>query len=133
MAIDAFQPDGAVAHGGIQFGGGGEAAQAPCFLIPAAADDPGAARIFGGIGGDLGLGLGQRMRVRQVQRQGVEADAHHMGMGVDQAGHHHRIMAVGEEIELVGALVAIAQQLLDPALLVDDQTGEVLDLALHPA
>ena len=94
MAVDPLQPDRPVAHGGVEIGGGGEAAQAPALLVPAAADDPARGRVGGGIGADPRLRLGQRIGVAEIERERAHAEAHDMAVRVDQAGDEGAAAAV---------------------------------------
>ena len=147
MAIDPLQPHRHVADGGVQFGGGGEAAQTPLFLIPAGADDPFAAVIGLRIGTDLRLRLRQRSRVRQVERDERQAIAHDMPMRVDQARDHRLAAGVHLERGCLGPfgprlalfrlfrlifrfLVPLRQQLFDLAIIVDLQGDKAHDLAI---
>ena len=67
MAIDAFEPDGAVRHRGVEVGGGREAAEAPALLVPPAADDPAPLGIGAGVFRDLRLDQSALRRVGRAQ------------------------------------------------------------------
>src|SRR5690606_15785844 len=123
---DALEPDRPVAHHGIQFGGGGEAAETPDFLVPAAPDDPRAFGIGGGILGDLALGLGERAGFREVDGEQAQPEAHHVCVRVDQAGNDRPATAVLAVVGTRGTF-AIADELGDLALVVDQHGLEARD------
>ncbi len=116
MAVDAGEDDRAVPHHGVDVGGGGEAAEAPALLIPAAALHPERRGMLRRIGSDAGLGVRQRCGVVELEAQRHEAQLHDMAVRVDQTGDQVRALGVEAEIELFRALVALLQEASPPGL-----------------
>lgn len=129
MAVDPFEPYGAIAYHRVELGCGREATQAPDFLVPAATEDPGTVGKLLGIGRDQRLRFLERLGLRQVEGQRAEADAHHVNVCVEQAGHHHAAPAILAKIDVARQFLAALEDLLDPAIVTDEQGDEALDLA----
>ena len=53
-----------------------------------------------------------------------------MDMGINQSGHQDPVFALDQVIDLGGPLVAAAIDLLDPAIIADQQPGKMFDLTL---
>src|SRR3546814_1714859 len=87
MTVDPLQPHRPVGHDGVDVGGGGEAAETPFLLVPAAPDDPAGAGIRGGISGDLRLRFLQCVGVREIEGEGCEAEAHDMAVSIRSEEH----------------------------------------------
>ncbi len=130
MAVGAFQHHRAIAHHGIEFGGGGEPAQAPGLLVPAAPDKPGPRREFCGIGGQQRLRFLQRAGARKVERQLGKAGVHDMGMAVDEAGQHGPTFEIDVIVDLRFGPVAEIEQLHDPPVFVHDHAGKAVHAAV---
>ena len=130
MAIDPFEPDGAIGHRRVEVGGGGETPEPPFLLVPAAPDDPPAVGVGGGVFADQQLRFFQRDRVRQVERQGAEAEAHHVQVRIDQAGDHDLAFAIEQVVDLLGPPVAAFEHLAYAPAVVDPQPGEAHHLAV---
>ena len=128
MAVDPGQHDRPVADRGVELGGGGEAAQPPLLLVPAAAQDPRPVGVGGGIGADPRLRLGEAVRVRQVERQHLEAEVHQVAVAVDKAGQQHPPLHVGAPVEPLGPLVDRRQQADHLAVGGEQQAGEADDV-----
>ena len=118
MAIYPLQPDRPVRNHGVQIGCCRKTAKTPFFLIPATAQNPRTARVFLRICGNFCLSLGQRRRVRQVQRQRAEAYTHDVQMGVDQAGHEDTAFSIQPKI-CFGPVVPPVQYFFHAAVIVD--------------
>ena len=129
MPIDTLEVNGAIADRAIEFGGGGETPQTPFFLVPPPPEDPRATVVLGGESANFRQRLFQRIGVRQVERQGGKAKAHHMNMRIDQARQHDAALAI---LAVVGprTVVAAHQHLFDPTVIADDQRLEPFDLAV---
>ena len=136
MPINPVEPDRAITHYSVEFCGSREPAppclitKSPQLLIPAAPDDPRAIGVCGGIGGNFPQRFIKRLRFRQVERERGKADARDMDMGINQSGHQDPVFALDQVIDLGGPLVAAAIDLLDPAIIADQQPGKMFDLTL---
>ena len=129
MAIDPIEPDRPVGHDLVELGCGGEAAEAPLLLVPAASDDPGPRRVVARERCDLRERLVERSGVRKIQRQRRQAQFHDVEMSVDQAGHHEAPLAIQPVLDFGRALVAVVEHLFHAPVVVDPQRLEAVDLA----
>jgi hypothetical protein len=109
---------------------GREPAEAPAFLVPAAADDPARRGIGGGILADPAERLLEAVGVGEVELEGVEAEAHDMAMGVDQAGNQRPAAAVEQILGPFRPAIATVEQLLHPPVVADHDAGEADQAAI---
>ena len=130
MPVDALKPYRPITDGGIQILRGREAAKTPFFLIPTPADNPAAFGIFGGICLYRGLRFGKAICSGQIERQQLKAKAHDMAMRVNQSGQHGCAASIKAEIELLGKLIFLGQQLRDFAICAHEHRVEPDDLAV---
>ena len=122
MAVDASSHDRPVGDHGVEIGGGREALVRPHFLVPAAADDPAAARIGRGIGLQPLLQFGERSGAGEVELQRSRCpSAHHMAVRVDQAGQQCAARRRRSRVRSARRSSRRAEQLRHLAVVADQQ------------
>ncbi len=131
VAVDAFEPHRPVADDGVEFGGGGEAAQLPVFLVPAAPAQPWVPRIGACVLADRLQCAGQRGAVEQVELRQLLAQAEHVAVGVDQAGQQRAATHVDAfGLRRLGRDIRAGAHGDDAARVVKGERGELHQVAL---
>ena len=118
------QPDRPVADHGVELGGGRIAAEAPFLLVPAEAGDPARRAMRSGVSGELGLRLGEAVRVAEVELERTDAEIHDMAVGVDQPRYRGPALGIEAKAGAFRLLLALLVKLLDAAVIAHPHRDE---------